>query len=254
MDALIDLSQRGRHNVELALARLWLFALGFHTSPTIKRILGLLRRDPETQHRCDPGGRTLLSHVIKLSARPTLPGSWRGPIIARTRSTGTAHEPVDWRITSRLRTPGRGAVKFRPRRPWPRRARPHGKVLTRVFRGPLLTLSTSGRRRSSAGRGRSPRLGRGRRRSAAGRTAAEGPAGAWASVRRAVFDPPGSSTAYGGATGRYRRRRGATGGGVRSPFFPGKRQNAPLFSLHFNMEIEEKREKRTTKSRKSILG
>src|SRR5262249_13006300 len=46
-DALIDLSQRGRHNVELALARLRLFALGSHASPRIKRILGLLRRDPE---------------------------------------------------------------------------------------------------------------------------------------------------------------------------------------------------------------
>src|SRR5262245_6416424 len=47
LDALIDLSQRGRYNVELALARLGLFALGFHASPAIKRILGLLRRDPE---------------------------------------------------------------------------------------------------------------------------------------------------------------------------------------------------------------
>jgi len=43
-DALIDLSQRGRHN---ALARLRLFALGSHASPAIKRILGLLRRDPK---------------------------------------------------------------------------------------------------------------------------------------------------------------------------------------------------------------
>src|SRR5215472_8255138 len=41
-DALIDLSQRGRHN---ALARLRLFALGSHTPPSI---LGLLRRDPES--------------------------------------------------------------------------------------------------------------------------------------------------------------------------------------------------------------
>src|SRR5262245_20381752 len=47
LDALIDLSQRGRHNVELALARLRLFALSFHTSPARKRILGLLRRDTE---------------------------------------------------------------------------------------------------------------------------------------------------------------------------------------------------------------
>jgi hypothetical protein len=44
---LIDLSQRRRHHVELALARLRLFALGSHTPPSIKRILGLLRRDPE---------------------------------------------------------------------------------------------------------------------------------------------------------------------------------------------------------------
>jgi len=35
-NALIDLSQRGRHNVELALARLWLFALSFHTPPGIR--------------------------------------------------------------------------------------------------------------------------------------------------------------------------------------------------------------------------
>jgi hypothetical protein len=47
LDALIDLSQRGRHNVELTLARLWFFALGSHTPPAIKRILGLLRRDTE---------------------------------------------------------------------------------------------------------------------------------------------------------------------------------------------------------------
>src|SRR5262249_3441916 len=46
-DALIDLSQRRRHNVELALARLWLFALGLHAAPAVKRVLGLLRRDPE---------------------------------------------------------------------------------------------------------------------------------------------------------------------------------------------------------------
>jgi hypothetical protein len=46
-DALIDLSQRGRRNVELALAGLRLFALGFHTPPAIERVLGLLRRDPE---------------------------------------------------------------------------------------------------------------------------------------------------------------------------------------------------------------
>jgi hypothetical protein len=38
-DALIDLSQR---NVELALVRLWFFALGSHAS-----ILGRLGRDPE---------------------------------------------------------------------------------------------------------------------------------------------------------------------------------------------------------------
>src|SRR5262249_41647494 len=35
LDALIDLSQRGRHSVELALARLRLFALGSHASPSI---------------------------------------------------------------------------------------------------------------------------------------------------------------------------------------------------------------------------
>src|SRR5262245_8808165 len=46
-DALIDLSQRRGHNVERALARLWLFALGSHTPAVIERVLGLLRRDPE---------------------------------------------------------------------------------------------------------------------------------------------------------------------------------------------------------------
>src|SRR5262249_45352187 len=46
-DALIDLSQRGRHNVELALARLWFFALGFHASPAVERVLRRLRRDTE---------------------------------------------------------------------------------------------------------------------------------------------------------------------------------------------------------------
>src|SRR5262245_64703102 len=47
LDAPIDLSQRGRRNVDLALARWGLFALGFHTSPVIKWILGLLRRHPK---------------------------------------------------------------------------------------------------------------------------------------------------------------------------------------------------------------
>src|SRR6516162_9759114 len=42
-DAPIDVVERGRHRVELALARLRLFALGSHTPPSI---LGLLRRDP----------------------------------------------------------------------------------------------------------------------------------------------------------------------------------------------------------------
>src|SRR5262249_19032680 len=46
-NALVDLCQRGRYNVELALARLRLFALGSHMPPSIKRILGLLRRNPE---------------------------------------------------------------------------------------------------------------------------------------------------------------------------------------------------------------
>ena len=40
-DAPIDLSQRGRHNVELALAGLRLFALGSHTPRAIERVLGL---------------------------------------------------------------------------------------------------------------------------------------------------------------------------------------------------------------------
>ena len=64
-DALIDLSQRGRHSVELALARLRLFALGSHTSPSIKRILGLLRRDPELGINCVPTvHRRLLTRAI----------------------------------------------------------------------------------------------------------------------------------------------------------------------------------------------
>jgi hypothetical protein len=51
-DAPIDLIQRGRHNV--ALARLRVFALGFHTPPSIKRILGLLRRDTEFSVKAIP--------------------------------------------------------------------------------------------------------------------------------------------------------------------------------------------------------
>jgi hypothetical protein len=46
-NALIDLSQRRRYGVELALARLRLFALGPHSPPAVKRVLGLLRRDSE---------------------------------------------------------------------------------------------------------------------------------------------------------------------------------------------------------------
>jgi len=47
-DALIDLSQRGRHNVGLGLARHRLFALGSHASPAVERVLRLLRRDPSS--------------------------------------------------------------------------------------------------------------------------------------------------------------------------------------------------------------
>jgi hypothetical protein len=43
----INLSERGRRNVEVAFARLRLFALGPHASAAIKRILGLLRRNAE---------------------------------------------------------------------------------------------------------------------------------------------------------------------------------------------------------------
>jgi hypothetical protein len=65
-DAPIDLSQRERQNVELALARLWLFALGFHMSPAIKRILGLLRRDPELSIDAIPA----VEHCALLQRRP----------------------------------------------------------------------------------------------------------------------------------------------------------------------------------------
>ena len=44
MDAPIDVIERGLRRVELALARLWFFALGFLTPPAIKRILGLLSK------------------------------------------------------------------------------------------------------------------------------------------------------------------------------------------------------------------
>jgi LysR substrate binding domain len=44
LDAPIDVIERGRRRVELALARLRLFALGFLAPPAIKRILGLLSK------------------------------------------------------------------------------------------------------------------------------------------------------------------------------------------------------------------
>src|SRR5262249_14379329 len=54
-NALIDLSQRGRHNVELALARRRPSALGFHTAPALNRVLGLLRRRPRLRIQANPG-------------------------------------------------------------------------------------------------------------------------------------------------------------------------------------------------------
>jgi hypothetical protein len=48
LDAPIDVVECGRRRrVQLALARLRLFALGSPTSRAIKRVLGLLGRDPE---------------------------------------------------------------------------------------------------------------------------------------------------------------------------------------------------------------
>src|SRR5262245_64668012 len=78
-DALIDLSQRGRHN---ALARLRLFALGSHAPPSI---LGLLRRDPEFSIEAIPA----LGHCLaQLIARRG--GSGSGNSSARSRATRNA--------------------------------------------------------------------------------------------------------------------------------------------------------------------
>src|SRR5262249_982451 len=68
-DALIDLSQRGRHNM---LARLRLSALGSHASPAI---LGLLRRDPE----------------LSVDAIPTLEHCHLAQLIARRGGGGSGN-------------------------------------------------------------------------------------------------------------------------------------------------------------------
>jgi len=57
-DALIDLSQRGRHN---ALARLRLFALCFHASPAVERVLRHLRRDTEFSIKAIPAVAQLIT-------------------------------------------------------------------------------------------------------------------------------------------------------------------------------------------------
>src|SRR5262245_4591136 len=85
-DALIDLNQRGRHN---ALARLRFFALCFHTSPAIKRILGLLRRDTELSIEAIPAFGHC--HLAQLIARRG--GSGSGDSLtssARSRATRNA--------------------------------------------------------------------------------------------------------------------------------------------------------------------
>src|SRR6516165_10113213 len=88
-NALIDLSQRGRHNVELALARLRLFALGFHTSPTIKRILGRPRRDPELSIEAIPAlGHCHLAQLITRRGGSGLGNSLTSS--ARSRATRNA--------------------------------------------------------------------------------------------------------------------------------------------------------------------
>src|SRR5262245_51792903 len=79
-DALIDLSQRGRHN---ALARLWFFALGFHTPPSI---LGLLRRDTELSVEAIPALEHC--HLAQLITRRG--GSGLGNSSARSRATRNA--------------------------------------------------------------------------------------------------------------------------------------------------------------------
>src|SRR5262249_5562979 len=86
-DALIDLSQRGRHNV--GLARLRLFALGSHASPAI---LGLLRRDPEFGGEAIPARGHC--HFAQLIARRG--GSGSGDSLtssARSRATVSGKTP-----------------------------------------------------------------------------------------------------------------------------------------------------------------
>src|SRR5262249_10840988 len=81
-DALIDLSQRRRHN---ALARLRLFALGFHAPPSI---LGLLRRDPEFGVEAIPA----LAHCQLAQLRVRRGGSGLGnSLTSSARSRATRH-------------------------------------------------------------------------------------------------------------------------------------------------------------------
>src|SRR5262249_37329208 len=101
-DALIDLSQRGRHN---ALGRLRRFALGSHASPSI---LGLLRRDPEFSVETIPAlGHC---HLAQLIARRGGTGSGdsltssarsraiRNALLGRTPST-RARRSLNWVLT-----------------------------------------------------------------------------------------------------------------------------------------------------------
>src|SRR5262245_3342658 len=98
-DALIDLNQRGRHN---ALARLRLFALCFHASPAILR---LLRGDTEFSIEAIPAlaqlitrrggsglGNSLTSSARSLATRSAL------FVSGRTSSTRARRAP-NWVLT-----------------------------------------------------------------------------------------------------------------------------------------------------------
>src|SRR5262249_41785940 len=107
-DALINLSQRGRHN---ALARLWFFALESHTSPAIKRILGLLRRDPE----------------LGIDALPALGHCHFAQLIARRGGSGSGNS-----LTSSARSRAtRNALFVSGKTPSTRARRSPNWVLTR---------------------------------------------------------------------------------------------------------------------------
>src|SRR5262245_13283119 len=87
-DALIDLSQRGRHNVELVLAGRWFFALSSHASPAIKRILGLLRRDTELSVEAIPVEHCHLAQLIAGPVNVNGRAPFAHSILAQKRDSG----------------------------------------------------------------------------------------------------------------------------------------------------------------------